>query len=102
MYDNYIVSIEDPSFNKIEEYIASTFKHVNTQDSQIKRVYDIIISDRSEGDIENNITNIGKEIYNNGGEDAISGCIVIVILTNTIMLNEGYSDDFFKGISGES
>ena len=96
IYDNYIMSIEYPSFNKIEEYITSTFKYVNKYYSQIKQVYDIITSDQNESDIERNIINIGREIYNNGGPEAISGCVVIMILTNTIMLSERYSEELLK------
>ena len=59
-------------------------------------MYDVICSSESESDIRNTIIEIGKEIYNSGGEKAIRGCIVIVILTNNIMLGENYSDELIK------
>ena len=83
---NYIMAIEYPSHNKMQEYITSTFEYANKYYNEIKRVYDSICSSENESDIRNTIIEIGKEIYNSGGEKAISGCIVIMILTNNIKL----------------
>ena len=90
------MAIEYPSYNKIQEYITLTFEYANKYYSEIKRVYDVICSSENESDIRNTIIEIGKEIYNSGGEKAISGCIVIMILTNNIMLGENYSDELIK------
>jgi hypothetical protein len=90
------MTIEYPSYNKIQEYITLTFEYANKYYSEIKRVYDVICSSENESDIRNTIIEIGKEIYNSGGEKAISGCIVIMILTNNIMLGENYSDELIK------
>ena len=90
------MAIEYTSYNKIQEYITLTFEYANKYYSEIKRVYDVICSSENESDIRNTIIEIGKEIYNSGGEKAISGCIVIMILTNNIMLGENYSDELIK------
>ena len=63
-------------------------------------MYDIINSDQNVNDIEHSIISIGKEIYYKGCEEAIRGCVVIVILTNNIILSESYSDELLKNISG--
>ena len=90
------MAIEYPSYNKIQEYITSTFEYANKYYSEIKRVCDVICSSENESDIRNTIIEIEKEIYNSGGEKAISGCIVIMTLTNNLMLNENYSDELIK------
>jgi hypothetical protein len=90
------MAIEYPSYNKIQEYITLTFEYASKYYSEIKRVYDVICSSENESDIRNTIIEIGKEIYNSGGEKAISGCIVIMILTNNLMLHENYSDELIK------
>ena len=90
------MSIEYPSYNKMQDYITSTFEYASKYYSDTKRVYDVICSSENESDIRDTIIEIGKEIYNSGGEKAISGCIVIVILTNNLMLNESYSDELIK------
>ena len=93
---NYIMAIEYPSHNKMQDYIASTFEYANKYYSEIKRVYDVMCSSENESDIRNTIIEIGKEIYNSGGEKAISGVVVVMILTNNTMLNENYSDELIK------
>ena len=90
------MAIEYPSYNKMQDYIASTFEYASKYYSEIKRVCDVICSSENESDIRNTIIEIGKEICNSGGEKAISGCIVIMILTNNIILNENYSDELIK------
>ena len=90
------MAIEYPSYNKIQDYIASTFEYANTYYSEVKRVYDVICSSENESDLRSAIIDIGKDIYNSGGEKAISGCIVIMIFTSNIMLSENYSDELIK------
>lgn len=92
-----MVSIEYPSFNRVEKYIEDTFKYAKTYYNQIKKVYDVLTSDnQNEEEIKNSIIAIGKEIYNIGSEEAISGCIVIMILTNNIMLNERFNQELLE------
>jgi len=90
------MAIEYPSYNKMQDYINSTFEYANTYYSQIKRVYDTISSSENESDIQNTIIDIGKDIYNSGDEKAIFGCIVVMILTNNLMLNENCSEEILK------
>ena len=68
MLANYIMAIEYPSYNKMQDYITSTFEYANKYYSEIKRVYDVICSSESESDIRDTIIEICKEIYNSGGE----------------------------------
>ena len=49
---NYIMAIEYPSHNKMQEYITSTFEYANKYYSEIKRVYDVICSSENESDIK--------------------------------------------------
>ena len=93
---NYIMAIEYPRYNKTQDYINLTFEYANTYYSQTQRVYDTINSSENESDIGSTIIDIGKDIYNIGGEKAISGCVVIMILTNNLMLSENYSDELIK------
>ena len=90
------MAIEYPSYNKMQDYISLTFEYANKYYSEIKRVYDVISSTENESDMQNTIIEIGKNIYNTGGEKAISGCIVIMILTKSLMLNENYSEELLK------
>jgi hypothetical protein len=90
------MSIEYPSHNKMQDYITSTFEYANKYYNEIKRVYDSICSSENESDIKNTIIEIGKEIYNSGGEKAIIGCVIIMILTNNIMLSENFSEELIK------
>ena len=80
----------------MQDYISLTFEYANKYYSEIKRVYDVISSTENESDMQNTIIEIGKNIYNTGGEKAIRGCIVIMILTNNLMLNENYSEELLK------
>ena len=36
------MAIEYPSYNKMQDYITSTFEYANKYYSEIKRVYDVI------------------------------------------------------------
>jgi hypothetical protein len=90
------MAIEYPSYNKMQDYISLTFEYANKYYSKIKRVYDVISSSENESDMQNTIIELGKNIYNSGGKKAISGCIVIMILTNNIMLYENYSEEQLK------
>ena len=96
MLVNYIMAIEYPSYNKMKDYITSTFEYANKYYSEIKRVYDVICASENERDIRNTIIDVGKDTYNNGGENAISGCIAIMTSTNSLMLSENYSDELIK------
>jgi hypothetical protein len=62
------MAIEYPSLNKIEEYIDDTFKYAKTYYNKIKQVQEVISSNGEESEIKNTIMDIGKEIYNEGGE----------------------------------
>ena len=90
------MAIEYPSYNKMQGYISLTFEYANKYYSEIKRVYDVISSTENESDMQNTIIEIGRNIYNSGGEKAVSGCIVVMILTNNLMLNEKYSEELLK------
>lgn len=90
------MAIEYPSYNKLQDYISLTFEYANKYYNEIKRVYDVISSTENESDMQNTIIEIGKNIYNSGGEKAISGCIVILILSNNLMLNDNYSEELLK------
>ena len=90
------MAIEYPRYNKMQDYITSAFDYANKYYSEVKRVYDVICSSENESDIRNTIIDIGKDMYNSGGEKAISGCIAIVILANNLMLNENYSDELVQ------
>ena len=90
------MAIEYPSYNKMQDYINLTFDYANKYYSEIKRVYDVISSTENESDMQNTIIEIGKNIYNSGGEKAISRCIVIMTLPNNLMLNENYSGELLK------
>ena len=66
MLVNYIMAIEYPSYNKMQDYISLAFEYANTYYNQIKRVYDTISSSENESDIHNTIIDIGKDKSNLG------------------------------------
>ena len=90
------MAIEYPSYAKMQGYIHLIFEYASAYYSQIKRVYDTISSSENESDIQSTIIDIGKDIYNSGGEKTISGCIVIMILTNDLILSENYGEELIK------
>ena len=84
---------EYPEYNEIESFTATNPKFLYEfieysykNHERMKRIYEALNSDDNEDEIRDIVRNIGEEIHNEGGIDALRGCFYMLVIACRVIV----------------